>query len=343
MMKAKKNRQKKASPLFFIAVALCVSLSAGLVAYAAWLVHGNSAGNSVTIGAPTVLTIGEDNEAVFTAGDGALDGPGAELVKSVTVKISAGSAQFSLFVTRFSITGGEAEYDERDLYYQVSPDKSDGSWTARAAFIAPETDEDLDAPNPDRLYLIRNGAVSAGSPATVFLKIGLGEETGDGEHPAASLAGQTVSFTIAAGLPQQDFAPYTIGKDTMANGSVTVQSGANAGESVTVTAVPAMGYALDTLTVYKTGDAFTTVEVSDGAFTMPAYDVTVAATFKKINSAITKGAETNGTVTVVANADYGDSVTLTAVPAAGYHVASRAVYKTGDADTAGEVSGDAFT
>lgn len=50
--------------------------------------------------------------------------------------------------------------------------------------------------------------------------------------------------------------------------------------TVTLTATPAEGYILDAYDVYKTGDAETKVEVTDGKFTMPAYAVTVSATFK---------------------------------------------------------------
>lgn len=55
---------------------------------------------------------------------------------------------------------------------------------------------------------------------------------------------------------------------------------AEAGEEITITATPAEGYELDTITV-KDGDNGD-VAVAEGKFTMPAKDVTVTVTFKEI-------------------------------------------------------------
>lgn len=70
------------------------------------------------------------------------------------------------------------------------------------------------------------------------------------------------------------------------NGKVTVdKETAAAGETVNVTVTPHAGYELDTLTYsYETGTTqITTVtnDVEDGSFTMPAFNVTVKATFRE--------------------------------------------------------------
>ena len=52
------------------------------------------------------------------------------------------------------------------------------------------------------------------------------------------------------------------------------------GEEITLTVTPAEGYELESLTVKDAGDA--EVTVTDNKFTMPATDVTVTATFKKL-------------------------------------------------------------
>lgn len=52
-----------------------------------------------------------------------------------------------------------------------------------------------------------------------------------------------------------------------------------AGESVSLTATAGDGYKFSTWDVYKTGEESTKVIVTDNAFTMPAYNVTVSATF----------------------------------------------------------------
>ncbi|MBQ6347745.1 MAG: InlB B-repeat-containing protein, partial [Clostridia bacterium] len=78
------------------------------------------------------------------------------------------------------------------------------------------------------------------------------------------------------------FAPtfYTVTCETDGNGGVTADmSSAAERDTVTLTATPAEGYALDTLTV-KQGETDVTVE--NNQFTMPAGDVTVSATFVRV-------------------------------------------------------------
>ena len=85
-----------------------------------------------------------------------------------------------------------------------------------------------------------------------------------------------------------DLAKSAVTFATCTNGSVGAQvkgaaitSGAivDEDEVVTLTNTPATGYKLDAYKVYKTGDESITVSVKDGKFTMPAYPVTVSATF----------------------------------------------------------------
>lgn len=107
-----------------------------------------------------------------------------------------------------------------------------------------------------------------------------------------SSAGYTESITINYGS-YSDFSTdgggYAI---TLTNGGVvtggTFSSDVQDSEidayacdekSVVLSATPGTGYQFDSWTVYKTGDAKTTVSVINNAFTMPAYGVTVNATF----------------------------------------------------------------
>lgn len=65
--------------------------------------------------------------------------------------------------------------------------------------------------------------------------------------------------------------------------SVTLTAGkAEIGEGaeVTVVTTPTLFYGVKDIKVTKTGDANTTVEVANGKFTLPAYDVTVTVTFE---------------------------------------------------------------
>lgn len=69
------------------------------------------------------------------------------------------------------------------------------------------------------------------------------------------------------------------------NGAVGIEGGLlnfEAGVEITLTNIPDEGYELDEYIVYKTGEPTTLVTVTDGKFIMPAYDVTVSATFKLI-------------------------------------------------------------
>lgn len=81
--------------------------------------------------------------------------------------------------------------------------------------------------------------------------------------------------------------PAVYSKITLAtceNGSVSVTGAADltsvaSGTTITLGNTPADGYKLDAYDVYKTDDATTKVTVKDGKFKMPAYAVTVSATF----------------------------------------------------------------
>lgn len=75
-------------------------------------------------------------------------------------------------------------------------------------------------------------------------------------------------------------ATYTVTiSEGIENGTVTASktSGIKAGETITLTATPANGYMLDSLSV-KNGDS--DITVTNNTFTMPAANVTVSATFE---------------------------------------------------------------
>ncbi|MDL2240746.1 cadherin-like beta sandwich domain-containing protein, partial [Bacteroidales bacterium OttesenSCG-928-K22] len=79
---------------------------------------------------------------------------------------------------------------------------------------------------------------------------------------------------------------YDITVNSSSNGSVTSDKDtAIEEETVTLTIAPAQGYILDDLSVYKTGETSTTVALSGTGntrtFSMPAYNVTVNATFER--------------------------------------------------------------
>ena len=73
---------------------------------------------------------------------------------------------------------------------------------------------------------------------------------------------------------------YDIALGTVSHGSIIAsETSARSGTSITLTATPNTGYSLYAWYVFKTGDMGTTVNVSGNSFVMPAFDVTVMATF----------------------------------------------------------------
>jgi len=90
---------------------------------------------------------------------------------------------------------------------------------------------------------------------------------------------------------QQQAYPASINIGTFSNGSVSADyASAPAGETITLTVSPATGYELASISAYKTDDETTIVELNGTGltrtFTMPAYDVTVAATFQKTQATL---------------------------------------------------------
>jgi anti-sigma28 factor (negative regulator of flagellin synthesis) len=105
-------------------------------------------------------------------------------------------------------------------------------------------------------------------------------------------AGNSGAITAITYTPPPVFA---ITMTTTSNGSVTPSAtSAAAGTVITLTAAPATGYELDAISVYRTGYTGTTVALSGSGnsrtFTMPAYSVTVTATFKKTQAQLDREA-----------------------------------------------------
>ena len=112
---------------------------------------------------------------------------------------------------------------------------------------------------------------------------------------------------------------YAVTKTVTPQGGGTAslsKTSAAMGDEITVTATPATGYQLKSIT---TSPART---VTDNKFTMPAGAVAVTVTFEKINYTITKSANpaAGGTVTTnKSQANCGDNVTVSQTPATGYY------------------------
>lgn len=85
----------------------------------------------------------------------------------------------------------------------------------------------------------------------------------------------TVSATFV-----QNSTMYNIALGAVSHGSINASlQSALSGSTITLSATPASGYSLYSWYVFKTGDMNTTVNVSGNSFVMPAFNVTVMATF----------------------------------------------------------------
>ncbi len=126
-------------------------------------------------------------------------------------------------------------------------------------------------------------------------------------------------------------ASYKITVSKPVNGSATAsQTYANYGDKITITATPATGYTLDTITANGT-------VLTSNTFSMSAADVTVEVTFKKATYTISAVVGEGGSATIKpTKAQYGDTVTVTATPSKGY--ALDTIKVNGKA-----ISGDTFT
>ena len=113
---------------------------------------------------------------------------------------------------------------------------------------------------------------------------------------------------------------YTITVNAGTGGTASAdQTGANYGDQITVTATADAGYTLDKITV--NGE-----EITGTTFEMPAADVTVEVTFKKVDYTITVSDVTGGTVTASKTAaNYGDEIIITVEPEAGYKLGAISV------------------
>ena len=122
---------------------------------------------------------------------------------------------------------------------------------------------------PDAGYMVDSySAYRTGSPSTTVTVSANGTFT----MPAYAV---TVSASFVANTQN-----YTITKGTISHGDINISAtSALSGTTINLTAIPNDGYSLYSWYVYKTGDMNTTVEVNGNSFTMPAFDVTVIATF----------------------------------------------------------------
>lgn len=124
------------------------------------------------------------------------------------------------------------------------------------------------------------------------------------------------SWRVFVDIETEDKPLYNINCYGNVNGNKLTANKTQAyeGQTITLYPEPATGYRL---TGYTNNRGVT---ISNNKFTMPANNISVTAAWEKINYAITKQSSPAGAGTVngPATAQYGDTVTLSQTPAAGY-------------------------
>ncbi|MBO4509492.1 MAG: hypothetical protein J5747_12760 [Spirochaetaceae bacterium] len=163
------------------------------------------------------------------------------------------------------------------------------------------------------------------SPSSGYMLGGISVTKASGGTISLSGSGNTRTFTMPAEnvtvFATFTAQSYNITKAQISNGTLSVNSSASCDSTVTVTANPASGYQLGSITV-SNGSSSVPVSGSGNTrtFTMPANNVTVSATFNPINYNVTVSSISHGSVTAskTTNAHIGDTVTLTIAPETGY-------------------------
>lgn len=226
---------------------------------------------------------------------------------TVTATPAAGYALEAILVDGEAITGNTFEVTKNHkvtatftaIDYTVDKgDETNGTFTLSAA-TANYGDTITIETAPDAGFAVESVLINdSASGVTEVVK---------NEKYTFTMPDGDVTVKVVFGQPS-----YGITKADATNGTVAVSTErAVAGTEITITATPADGYEVDTVTV--TG-ASGTVTVADNKFTMPAEDVTVTVTFKvEVLNVITASDFTSGgTLKLTKNSTVGNGITLAA-------------------------------
>ena len=142
---------------------------------------------------------------------------------------------------------------------------------------------------------------------------------------------ESISIEWESGSSEPAPDTYSVSCASVTGGTLSASPvKAEAGAEVTLTATPYAGYAFNNdWTVKDANEA--EIPVTDGKFTMPAKDVTVSGSFRKVDYTITKATCEGGSFTVTKNgvevtkAQIDETITLTASAEEGYEFDSWSV------------------
>jgi hypothetical protein len=175
-----------------------------------------------------------------------------------------------------------------------------GTYGAQAPLEVVVTNEGLNATDDLEISLTGDNADAFVLSSTSITSIAVGSTETFSISLASGLAAGTYTASVVIGNEHFDHAysfnisftvnavEYAIAVATgITNGSIAPSaSSASAGTVITITASPASGYEVNSISAYKTGDPSAALTLSGSGnsrnFTMPAYNVTVTATFRVI-------------------------------------------------------------
>ncbi len=204
------------------------------------------------------------------------------------------------------------------------------------------------------------------SPATGYQLSSIAVTKASGEAVTTSGDGLTRTFTMPAENVSVSATftqiSYSITKQTMSHGSVTVDTSSTSNATsaayntpVILTIKPDTGYELGSISASTASSAITLSGsgITNGSartFSMPAGNVTVSATFTLINYSITTSGIANGTVTAknssgqaITSATYGQTVTLEIAAANYYDYTADSISVTGVSNLGGSGLTRSFT
>lgn len=207
----------------------------------------------------------------------------SEGVLTTTASFKAASRYVKLVFTKgsnvgiggISITQGDTTvWDLKSIAVTTPPTKTTyvaGENFDPTGMVVTATYEDHAHVKTDKNETIANNALTFSPTTSTAL-------TTENTAITITFSGKSTSQTITVN------AVYAITIDgATVNGTVAAdKSSAIAGATINLTASPSSGYVLDEWNVHKTGDSSTKVTVTNNSFTMPAYGVTVSATFSAV-------------------------------------------------------------
>ena len=153
-----------------------------------------------------------------------------------------------------------------------------GSVTASGSSQAMKAGEALSVTIPG--YRHRENTASPAAPDTAYLYYPDSAFATDGET-LQTFKYVHIAEMLSISQEAAEHGSFTVACDGVAAASAAV------GETVTLSAQPDAGYALASWNVYRSGDNTTAVAVTDNAFVMPDYPVTVSALFSFNSYAVT--------------------------------------------------------